>query len=235
MVEQEVPFRSKKPDISTEQFIESVHPYTMMFLFLAYEQGAFKSMTELQREIFDRYYTDGLTIEGQFNFIGRQNLENQIKDGFSRIRKSIPDKYNEFFTEKQLPFFKKSDIPFVDDAEAERRKFDSANRSISRMGKKKSEETKRKISLKKIKNWNDYKYREIVLKKMTEVKRTPEFSDRVRATTRKYWEDPNNRKRMSETATEKWKDPIYRRNVLEGIRRARKKRLQEQAKQQGQQ
>src|SRR3989344_333388 len=109
MPEREVP-QKPKPDILTKPFVKGLHPYTMMFLFLAYEEGAHERLNDdLQRNLFDLYFTGELTIAGQDNPMGRTNLEKEITAGFAILRLNVSDELNNIFTEKQLPYFKESD------------------------------------------------------------------------------------------------------------------------------
>ena len=141
--------RQPIPDILTKQFVDGVHPYTMMFLYLAYQEGAHERLEDdLQRKLFDLYFTGGLTIGGQKNIKGRMNLEKEIIKGFEILMQNASDSLNQFFNENRLPFFKIGDIPFVSESDIELKKHKFSNQSMRMMGNKLSEEHKRNIGIK---------------------------------------------------------------------------------------
>lgn len=148
MRERELP-RKPEPDILTKQFDKSIHPYTMMFLYLAYSERAHLFLKDdLQRQLFDLYFTGNLTIAGQEKKTGKINLEKEIREGFATLRQNASDRLNQFFNENRLPFFKIGDIPFVSESDIELKKHKFSNQSMRMMGNKLSEEHKRNIGIK---------------------------------------------------------------------------------------
>ncbi len=219
MVEQEVPFRSKKPDILTEQFNKSVHPYTMMFLFQSYEQGAYRYLTELQREIFDRYYTDDLTIEGQYDSVGRQNLQKIIFSAFNQIRANISDELNLTFRPEMTPKFKIQDRSFI--SKEEKIILQKAKMSLTRKGRIVPQKTKDKMSAAMIR-WLEKPENRINIS-IRQKGRTfsQQHREKLREAKRKDWNDDEKRKKMLKA-------------LEEGRKKARERKLAERAKQQGQ-
>ena len=210
------------PEISKKPFVEGIHPYTMMFLGLAYQEGAYKELSKRQLEVFDRYYIDGLTIEGQYDYRARGNLSTLIRNGFETLRRNVSDEVNEAFRESILPYFKVTDCPYIKGGKAERRKIINANSSMRRKGKAGnsfSQETKDKIRNKLIESWQKEKDRENRLRGLRTRKR---LSKEERA-------------QISERSKALWQDDTYRALVKEGQRKARERRLADQAKQQDQQ
>lgn len=206
--------RPKIPDILTKQFKESVHPYTMMFLYLSYEQGAYKNLTELQREIFDRYYTDGLTIEGQYDFVGRHNLENIIISGFSRIRSGISEELNVEFRVDYTPKFKLEDRPYISDEE--KIIIQKAKMSLTRKGRIVPKKTRKKMSESML-NWLS----------------VPENKQSLSTRQKGRVFSAEHRRRLKEAKIRDWNDSKKKKKMLkalaEGRRKARERRLAEQS------
>ena len=210
MRERELIIRPKSdgdPDILKKRFTQDIHPYTMMFLYLAYKEGAYKHLGKLQREDFDRYYIDGLTIEGQFDYRARGNLSTLIRKGFETLRRNVSDEVNKAFPDSLVPYFKETDIPYVTDGKVERKKLVNANRSMALKGSKRSEETKLKIGQTQIANWQNEKHREYVIDRHHRATSTQTYRDNLSVAMERLWRQ----------------DPAYRERGLKNLEQARKK------------
>jgi hypothetical protein len=124
MIEGELVIRPKLPDIAMgAPFVEGLHPYTMMFLYLAYQEGAHRFLADdLQRNLLDLYYTGNLTISRQENPLGRKNLEAELIDGFKRLRGAVSKDVDQAFKPSMLPYFKEEDMTYLTDIKGEKKK-----------------------------------------------------------------------------------------------------------------
>lgn len=217
MVERAIP-RKPEPDLLTKPFVEGIHPYTMMFLYLAYQEGAYKGFSKRQLEVFDRYYIDNLTIEGQYDYTTRGNMSTLIRMGFEALRRNVSDKVNEAFPDRLLPYFKEKDLPFIKDSKKERKKRGYANRSMTQKGRQRSKETKLKIGQTQTANWQIDEHRNKTLTR------------HQKATSKKSYRD-----NLSNSVTLLWQDETYKEKGLKNLEKARealKKKLEEKANQQ---
>lgn len=242
MTERELP-RKPIPDILTKPFVEGIHPYTMMFLGLAYQEGAFKGFSKRQLEVFDRYYIDGLTIEGQYDYRTRGNLSTLIKMGFETLRRNVSDKVNEAFPDRLLPYFKKKDLPFVSNMKQEKNKYWHANASLGKKMANISDEARAIISERKKEDWKKRSYRLKVKEGQKrafadpEVKKRRSKASKIRTVAKTQAVNELNsrpfsqerRKKIASASKRNWEDLNYREKVKEGRRRARERRLAEQA------
>lgn len=229
MPERELP-RKPEPAILTKPFVEGIHPYTMMFLFLAYQEGAYLFLKDdLQRKLFDLYFTGNLTIEEQKNIKGRVNLENEIKQGFIILRNHVSTEIRNVFKESLLPYFKKSDISYIVDTESERKKYTTANKSIL-LKRAKSESQIKKMREATKKYWQNPENRRKITKALKQAANRPETVEKKRKIQKELWQDPKFREKVqkglinskkkedtpevkkmrSERAKRIWQNPDYR-------------------------
>lgn len=188
--------RQPVPDILTKQFVESVHPYTMMFLFLAYQEGAHKKMSQQQIRVFDGYFTGNKTFKDHKSKEFREVKAAIIRDGFKILRQNTSERINQFFNDNRLPYFKIGDIPFVNDSDIELKKHKFSDQSMRMMGSKLSEEHKRNIGIKmKGRRFSDETREKMRLAKLG-TKQSDETIAKRMAKVNELWRDDEFRKRM---------------------------------------
>jgi hypothetical protein len=142
-------FEPKKngiPDILQKPFASGVNVYTMIFVYEAYSRNLYNRFSQVQRDLFDKYFITDFSISDLPSRSKRENFINIIKNGFVILRNSFPEEYVKYFPENKLPLFKHKDKSVID--KTEKMKFTRATISLRNRQRITSEETRKKISLK---------------------------------------------------------------------------------------
>lgn len=200
MIEREIlvsPNGDGRPDILKKPFSPDIHPYTMMFLYLAYEEGAHKKLPGQHIKVFDDYFTGDDTIKDEKDEKFKRDREIIIRNGFKILRKNSSDRLNQFFNENRLPFFKIGDNLFVNDSDIELKKHKFSNQSMKMMGSKLSEEHKRNIGIKMKGRIFSEETREKFRQAKLGTKQSAEVvANRIAKVKKKWAEDEEFRRRM---------------------------------------